>query len=302
MCKKLSFLVIIMLFLPACFKAPRDEYDPQNPSKVGYESRVVNAIGMPVSYAVLQLETDTFMFDKDGILIRDLVDPGIYKMQIYALTPGYDTIFNPACSLWAGRVVTDTFRFRRVVWDMENEPGVLPLNWAAVQGGWAIKPDIGNMENHVLAMRGHPFAYGAYGHAIYQTGFKDYVYSVEFKALPCNATGWQAGVIFGYQDLNNYYRFRVTESDIVFNRVVSGSSDTTFFNIPQGVPKNFWHNITIERGAQVIQIFLDGHQIGPGITDTRFLQGKVGVWVIGEAPSMDSVAFYYDNIMLEPRE
>jgi len=302
MFKRILVLAVGLLMVPACFKAPHDaEYDRQNPNKVFIAGTTRNAVGIPVGKALVYLDTDLWdTTDLAGGFQADSVDPGIYTLKIERPIPLYDTILlEGACSLWAGRVIEDTtFFFRRAVWDMENEPGPMPAHWAPDTCGWKIVPDRDRPDNQVLAMRPHPFAFTDQGRALCQDVFKDFVYEVAVKPLFTNQSGWQAGVVWCYQNRSNYYRFRISETDLVCNYVTSSGSDTFFIRTP-GRPRGAWYKIRIERAGSITRVFLDGSQIGRDIDKNPLADGKIGLWVQAETP-LDSIAFQYDNIWIEP--
>lgn len=305
MWKRIFILVIGLLLVPACFKAPHDaEYDWQNPNKVFISGTAINAVGIPVGKALVYLDTDLWdTTDLAGGFQADQVDPGIYTLKIESPIPLYDTIrLEGACSLWAGRVIEDTtFFFRRAVWDMEGELGPMPAHWTPDTCGWKIVPDRDRPDNQVLAMRPHPFVFGAQGRALCGDVFAgDFVYEAAVKPLRTNPPGtqWQVGVLWCYQDRSNYYRFRISETNLAADFRTSSVSDT-FFVVTPGRPLGEWYRIRIARVGSITKVFVNGAQVGRDIDRNPLAQGKIGLWVQAETPA-DTVAFQYDNIWIEP--
>lgn len=300
-----SLAACAVLVVVACFKAPHDaEYDSRNPNKVYFAGRIVNAVGIPIAGALVNLDTDTWdTTGVEGSFVADPVDPGIYTLEVIPPDPLCGTFrIDGGCSLWAGRVIEDTtFYFKRALWNMESSTGVMPEHWRPDTCGWQIVPDRDAAGNKVLAMRPNPFVFGPQGRALCDDVFAgDFIFEVGVKPLSTNHPGssWQAGVLWCYQDRNNYCRFRISEANLAASYCINSVSDT-FFVVAPGRLLGEWYRIRIERLGSITKVFLNGAQVGRDIDRNPLAQGKIGLWVQAETPG-DSIAFYYDNIWVEP--
>ncbi len=299
MFKYLLASILIVFLIPACFKAPRDnEYDWQNPCKVHFEGKVLNAVSLPVARAVVDLEGEADTCDVDGHFIFEEWDPSIYHLQITGPNPFYDVIDIPACSLWAGREIDTIFFFRRAVWDMEDGDQ-MPKKWEPIIGSWRIMPDPMVPQNHVLGAIGRIPPFGYYGQAVCNEVFSDFIYEVMIKPRTLNPTGWQFGVVFNWQDPDNCHRFRLSATDVALHRSTTGGlNDSLIYFRHLPVRLGQWYKIRVEHIGTTIKVFLDGSEIEPGgFNDHYFVSGKVGLWFIAE--NRDSVTYHFDNIWVE---
>ncbi len=116
------------------------------------------------------------------------------------------------------------------------------------------------------------------------------------KCKPVSGAGDQAcGLVFRYQDENNYYlaRANALEQNVRLYRVVNGGR-RQLAGWSGGVASRVWHALRVEARGERFIVFWDGQQIMNATDATFGKPGKVGVWT-----KADSVT-YFDDLHVEP--
>ena len=129
--------------------------------------------------------------------------------------------------------------------------------------------------------------------------FGDFTLTTRFKTV-AGAVEQMAGIAFRIQDEKNYYVARASSLGNSFRvyKVVNGVRAP-----PVGreieIPKNVWHELSVECKGNEIRCLLDGQAVIPAIkTDNSFSEGNVGFWT-----KSDSVSYFADTkIVYTPRE
>ncbi len=105
------------------------------------------------------------------------------------------------------------------------------------------------------------------------------------------------GLIFRYQDENNYYitRANALEGNVRLYHVVKGNRQS-FASWNGAVTTGAWHELVIEARGERFTVSWDGQQIIAAQDKTFLDPGKVGLWT-----KADSVT-YFDNLRVEPLE
>ena len=128
--------------------------------------------------------------------------------------------------------------------------------------------------------------------------FGDFTFKVKVKCVG-GVIEQMAGVVFRYQDEQNYYYVRASAKGNTFRffKVVGGQRAAPIgpeMEIPAGV----WHELAVECKGNQIKCFLNGKQAIPDLTDNSFVSGKIGFWT-----KSDSVSHFGDaQITYTPRE
>ena len=100
------------------------------------------------------------------------------------------------------------------------------------------------------------------------------------------------GVLFGYQDNSNYYRFSLSKREgyrKLEKRV--GGAFSELASSPQSYTTNQWMSLRIVKQNGVIIVFLDGEQI-MAVADNTFAGGKFALWASRNGPSI------FDNLIV----
>lgn len=127
--------------------------------------------------------------------------------------------------------------------------------------------------------------------------FGDFTFTTKFR---CEAgkVEQMAGVVFRYQDPENYYIVRASAlgNSFRFYKFVAGiRSNPIGPAVP--IPTGAWGEITVRCTGNKIQLLLNGNPVIPEMTDNSFLTGKVGFWT-----KSDSVSYFSNAlVMYKPR-
>jgi len=120
--------------------------------------------------------------------------------------------------------------------------------------------------------------------------------SVEVRCKPVSGKTDQAcGVVFRYQDENNYYlaRANALEDNVRLYHVVKGRR-RQFAGWNGKVTGQTWHTLGVDARGDRFKIFFDGKQVIDAKDDTFKDAGKVGVWT-----KADSVT-YFGSLVVTP--
>jgi hypothetical protein len=103
------------------------------------------------------------------------------------------------------------------------------------------------------------------------------------------------GLVFRYQDENNYYvtRANALEDNVRLYHVVKGRR-REFAGWRGKVAKQTWHTLAVEARGNQFQVFYDGQRVMDAKDDTFKDAGKVGLWT-----KADSVT-YFDALSVKP--
>jgi hypothetical protein len=122
------------------------------------------------------------------------------------------------------------------------------------------------------------------------SSFQDVEVTVAFKAI-AGAKDQGGGIVWRYQDANNYYiaRMNPLEDNFRVYKVVGGKRSAEFQNAEVKVPKGEWHTLKIKMVGDHIECFLDGKKYLDAKDDAFTKAGKVGLWTKADAQT------YFDD-------
>jgi hypothetical protein len=108
-------------------------------------------------------------------------------------------------------------------------------------------------------------------------------------------TDQACGLVFRYQDENNYYvtRANALEDNVRLYRVVKGRRHQ-FAGWDGKVARQAWHALAVEARGDHLQVFFDGTPVIDAKDDTFKDAGKVGLWT-----KADSVT-HFDALSVKP--
>lgn len=103
-----------------------------------------------------------------------------------------------------------------------------------------------------------------------------------------------AGLVFRYQDENDYYvtRANALENNVRLYKVVNGRRQQ-FAGWNGPVTANAWHDYRVEVKGDHFEVYWDGQKVIDAKDGTFSVAGKVGLWT-----KADSVA-HFDNLSIE---
>ncbi|MGC8887537.1 MAG: family 16 glycoside hydrolase [Verrucomicrobiia bacterium] len=127
--------------------------------------------------------------------------------------------------------------------------------------------------------------------------FDDFTLTVRFKIVD-GVAEQMAGVVFRFQDTNNFYVARANAKDgnFRFYKVVNGIRGT-LIGPSMEIKKGEWYELSVDCKGNRIRILLNGKEVMPALTDNSLSKGKIGFWT-----KSDSVAMFSDaKIVFTPR-
>ncbi len=116
------------------------------------------------------------------------------------------------------------------------------------------------------------------------SNFKDVEASVAFKANK-GQKDQGGGIIWRYQDNNNYYiaRMNPLEDNFRVYKVVAGKRSAEFQDAEVKVKTGEWHTMTIKQVGNHIECSIDGKKYLDVKDDSITRAGKVGLWTKADA-------------------
>jgi hypothetical protein len=291
--KKFLVLSILCFLFLVCLKPEHDnEYDPENPNKAYLEGNAYGFEGSPVENARIVLATDLDSIeeytDDEGWYEFEDVDPGIYS--IVAQGGYYGPCEYYPESLAAGAEESFHIYFHIAFWDFEYEPlnTQEPEGFQALVGTWAVidDPTQGNVYNGVTPGTG-------LATAITDVGVHDFYYESAFKVDAVSGNTFFTGLLFRYQDDQNYYLVFCSYNGMAIIKSHAGvwtKIDSTARSFSPGT----WYVLSVECSGDQLQAFVNYDAIPVlDVTDNTFSGGCVGLF----AEYYTTVSF--DDIYIE---
>jgi hypothetical protein len=130
---------------------------------------------------------------------------------------------------------------------------------------------------------------GTYAYWQAGTGWMDYTASVTIKSTDNDAIG----VMFRYQDENNYYRFTWDKERSTRNLVKCENGQFTILaqdSVPYVTGKNY--QVKISAQGSLLQVSIDGSPVF-SVNDGTFSSGTIALYSWGNSGS------YFDDILVE---
>jgi uncharacterized protein YjdB len=151
-------------------------------------------------------------------------------------------------------------------------------NWTILSGTWTAT---GNQYYNSTT--------GAIERAIYNgSTFADFTYMVKAKSVWNN---WY-GVIFNYQDANNYYYVSLKAStNIELRKVLNGTTSTLYTGTYSGGGQNVLSNIEISNNGTSTTVKVNGGTVFNNISTPQWAYGKIGLWT-------DWNPVYFDDVQV----
>jgi hypothetical protein len=184
--------------------------------------------------------------------------------------------------------------------------GALPPGWTVAMthsGGpprWQIVQDpTAPSAPLVLAQTSQDRTAGRFPMAIWNgVSVRNGEVSVAFKTIS-GEVDQAAGIVWRYQDANNYYIVRVNalENNVVLYKVEKGvrssiapkGTPSRSYGVKHEIPRNRWSNLRIDFRDSQFTVYLDDERMFETADQTFVNTGKAGLWT-----KADSVT-YFDN-------
>ena len=120
--------------------------------------------------------------------------------------------------------------------------------------------------------------------------FKNFTIKTKFK-LVSGVIETMAGIVFRYQDVNNYYYVRASGAgnSFAFFKVVNGVRGQPV-RVQADIPEGQWHTMSVTAEDSKIRVMLNGKPILPELNDFSFSSGKLGFWT-----KSDAISYFTDT-------
>jgi hypothetical protein len=173
----------------------------------------------------------------------------------------------------------------------KDDVGKLPAGWKAAQTGkgksvWkVVEDDTAPSKSGFALAQTSDDRDALFNLCVADEGsFKDVEVMVSFKAM-AGAKDQGGGVVWRYQDANNYYVARVNplEDNFRVYKVVAGKRSKEFQDAEVKVPAKEWHMLKVKMEGDRIECFLDGKKYLDVKDDSITKAGKVGLWSKADA-------------------
>ena len=192
-------------------------------------------------------------------------------------------------------------------------PGKLPADWtiamthAGTPPDWKIvRDESAPSPPNVLAQLSRDTTAGRFPLAIWKKAMvQDGEISIDFKTVD-GSIDQAAGIIWRYQDPNNYYivRANALENNVVFYKVENGvrtsiapkGLPSRSYGVKHMIPRGRWSNLKVSFAGAKIAVFFNQEQLFEAEDTTFSKSGKAGLWT-----KADSVT-YFDNFTVVSKE
>jgi Domain of Unknown Function (DUF1080) len=174
----------------------------------------------------------------------------------------------------------------------KDDLGKVPAGWKAAQTGkgdasiWKVVEDKTAPSKSGFALAQTAESPGAVFNLCVteDTSFKDVEVSVAFKAN-AGKKDQGGGVVWRYQDANNYYiaRMNPLEDNFRVYKVVGGKRSAEFQDAEVKIPAGEWHTLSIKMVGDKIECSVDGKKYLEAKDDAFTKAGKVGLWTKADA-------------------
>jgi hypothetical protein len=191
---------------------------------------------------------------------------------------------------------TALFRFSK------EEVGKLPAGWKAEKTGtgegsvWKVVADETAPSKHGLVLAQTAAGPGSLFNVCVavDTKFQDGEIRVSFKAIR-GEKDQGGGVVWRYQDANNYYiaRMNPLEDNFRVYKVVAGKRIQLQTKEDLKVPAGEWHTLKVAQKGDHIECYLDGTKHLEAKDDTFPKAGSIGLWTKADAQT------YFDDLQVK---
>jgi hypothetical protein len=183
---------------------------------------------------------------------------------------------------------------RAAVWSFDrDEVGKAPAGFESVvtgnhaPGKWAVVKDGRRL---VLAQLDRDRTARRFAMALVKdASYKDVRISVKAKPVAGDVER-VAGLVWRYQDADNYYVARWNTDSVRVDRVVKGERQLlTPSEIGIRLAAKSWHTLTVEHRGEALKVFVGKKKVFDGRDATYSSAGRIGVWI-----KADSVTHFDD--------
>lgn len=121
--------------------------------------------------------------------------------------------------------------------------------------------------------------------------YDDFTWRAYLKILSSSPSGWRAGLVFRYQDIDNFYYYYVTQNNLILS-VFENGVETILYSESRIFNTEMWYNLKVVTSSASIQVYLDDALIA-SVSNDVFTDGHLGFLGSG------STYYNLDNVHLE---
>ncbi len=300
-------VILIVLGICACLKAPHDHpFDPNNPDKayIGgtvykYDGSILSNVDIKLYYHHDSTIYDETKSDAAGEYYFEDVDPGIYMLiakygyyapcEIIPCSLPAETYIDTA-DLWLGHMF---FPFEE-----ENLGTIAPRAFNVIQGNWVIANDPSDPEKHTVprVYTGNVSGMNA-GVAMIDEWLRNFSVDAKIKIMDWPAEAWNNGLLFRYQNIDNYYAANINHHRLSLIRKQGGvvtplAVDSFIVFLP-----NEWYCLSVYCCEDSLHLLVDGER-KLSAADGTFSEGYFALWVANNDTTETTV--FFDDIDIWP--
>jgi hypothetical protein len=293
----------------SCLEPPRDNpYDPNNPNKgslagTAYDYRWNAFEGAQVNLKIgghVIYSTET---DGEGWYEFPEVAAGVYTLTAEA--EYYNTLYYDDVEIKSYYNI-DTFDlyFQELYFHFDNEtPGTQePYGFRKLLGDWQIQEDAGQPEQHSIpnVYKGlHNGSSTPFAVSVFNDTLEDFWIGTGIRVLG-SSTGWAAGLVLRYQDVNNFYFVEFTADALSLIKVRNGNSTQLETVDTHTFATDTWYRISAYTHDELIKVYLDYDELFE-IEDTSspIYSGAAGLWLRTSEPAGQATA-HFDDVRIWP--
>jgi hypothetical protein len=297
--------LLAVIFLSTCLDAPRDNiYDPKNPDRA-YMLATVYEFGL------YPLESALVYLSHDGEIVRTDTSNDLGEVEFEEIVPGvygltgevqhYSSVSYLPDSIWAGEYITNRrIEFLTLAFEDDILNTSSPHRFEPIYGAWAITEDTQHPEAHST-----PQVYTCVDSISNESAFAlcepetyKFFFEAKLQVKESSAPTWQAGVIFRYQDENNYLSFTITPETTFCSQVINGQHAYTRVKAHESTVGT-WRSLQVEchEVYSMMKMYIDDVVIF-SLTDDIFVGGRVGL-IVSDNNQPSPVFVNFDDVTLD---
>lgn len=297
------FPLLALICFVSCLNAPHDNpYDPHNPDKASingtcaeFDSSSLGGVNIFLVLGENIIGSDSS--GDDGAFEVNDIDPGVYSVR--AETKHYQPTIWDAETLIAGMDKVYSFLFNSLHFEDDPAGDPEPYSFQVKQGDWLITDDMTQPAYHST-----PHVYqgiyndtAGYGLTICTKTVENFVAKTKLIVATASSSGWQAGIVFHYQDIGNYYLLQFSADTIRFLKIVAGSQ-TELSSCPINIPAGEWSEIAVGCTYGMAFCYFNG-AFQTAIIDNSFTRGNIGFW-LSHRPLAGITEINFDDLSFYP--
>ena len=297
--------LLAVFALSTCLDAPRDNiYDPKNSDKAYMLATVYEFGQFPLESALVCLTHEGEIVKAGtsnalGEVEFEEIPPGVYGITGQVLH--YSSVLQFPDSIWAGEYITDhRIEFCTLEFEDDIPNTSSPHRFEPICGLWAITEDNQNPEAHSTPQvyTGIDSSSNESTIALCEPVAHKFQFGAKLKVEEYAGPTWQVGLIFRYQDENNYCSFTISPETTFCSQVINGQRTNTRIAVRESAVGT-WQYLLAEchQVYSMLKLYIDGVTIF-SLPDPAFVDGKVGL-IVSNSNQPSPVFVNFDDVTLD---